>query len=670
MGTAAAATGGTRGSQQGLLLLVLLVEIVIFGLTGRNFLTIGNAAEVTRLSVEIGLLAVALTPVIVGGGIDLSVGALLGLTAVVFGWLWRDGGLPVGVAAVVAIGVGAVGGSLNGLLVTRLRLPPLIVTLGSLSLFRGLATGLTGGTETYTGFPDSFLTLGQGYLAGIPFQLPVLVAVVVGYWLLLHRTTHGRAVFAIGFSPEGARHAGIPVERRVFTLYLLSGLAASLAGVVYVARMGQAKADAGTGYELAAITAVVLGGTSIFGGRGGIGGTVLGLLVIAVLDNGLLLADLPRELAGALTGVLLLVTITLDRLRSRPAADTPSPKPEGEFEMKNSQLAVLCAVILIAAGIVAAGNWYLVKSLQPPPPKKITIAMMPKSKGNPYFVSCHRGAVEAAGELDVELIWDGPDGTDPAGQNRIVEGWITRGVDVICVAVENREGLSPVLRKARLKGIKVVTWDADADPDARDFFVNQATPQGIGNALMDTAAKVMGNKGEFAIITGSLTASNLNEWRKHVEARLKKEYPDIKLVDTRPCDDQQKKALDETKVVLAAHPNVKLVMAVCSPAVPGAAEAIKQLGRTDVKVVGLGLPNENKPFVHEGITDTVILWNTGDLGYLTVYAAKQVGEGKLTAGASGMSGGRLGRKDIDGANNILLGRPFAFTKENIDQFDF
>jgi len=662
------ATRGVRASQPGILLLVLFVESAIFGLFARNFLTLENAAEVTRLSVELGLLAIALTPVIVSGGIDLSVGALLGLSAVAFGWLWRDQGLPVGVAAAFALVVGAAGGTLNGLFVTRLRLPPLIVTLGSLALFRGLAKGLTGGTETYTGFPESFLALGQGYWAGVPLQFPIFVMVAVGYWLFLHRTIYGRAIFAIGFSPEGARYAGIPVDRRVFVLYLLSGLSAALAGIIYVAHLGQAKADAGTGYELSAITAVVLGGTTISGGRGSIVGTVLGLLVIAVLDNGLLLADLPRELAGTLTGVLLLATIAIDRVQMHPAP--LSPKSEGEFEMKNSQLAVLCIVILVAAGIIAASNWFLVKSLQPPAPKTITVAMMPKSKGNPYFIACQRGAEEAAGELNVELLWDGPDGTDPAGQNRIVEGWITRGVDVICVAVENREGLSPVLRKARAKGIRVVTWDADADPDAREFFVNQATPEGIGYALMDNAARVMGGRGEFAIITGSLTAANLNEWRKYIEARLKEKYPEIKLATTRPCDDQQKKALDETKAVLAAHPKVKLVMAVCSPAVPGAAEAVKQLERSDVKVIGLGLPNENKPFVHAGITDTVILWNTMDLGYLTVYAAKQVADGKLKPGASEMIGGRLGRKVIDRGNNILLGRPFAFTKENIDQFDF
>src|SRR4051812_34157297 len=131
--------------------------------------------------------------------------------------------------------------------------------------------------------------------------------------------------------------------------------------------------------------------------------------------------------------------------------------------------------------------------------KQITVAMMPKSKGNAYFISCRKGAEEAAKELGCKLLWDGPTDPDPARQNEIVETWITRGVDVIAAAVENRDALSTALRKAREKGIKVVTWDSDAQPDARDFLINQATPQGIGYTLMDEAARILGNQGGFAI---------------------------------------------------------------------------------------------------------------------------------------------------------------------------
>src|SRR5437762_6452727 len=188
----------------------------------------------------------------------------------------------------------------------------------------------------------------------------------------------------------------------------------------------------------------------------------------------------------------------------------------------------------------------------------LTVAMMPKSKGNAYFIACKKGADEAAKELGVHLLWDGPTDPDPAGQNNIVDGWITRGVDVIAVAVENREGMSSVLKKARAKGIKVVTWDADTTPDARDLFVNQATPEGIAKTLVDHAARILHEKGEYAIITASLTAGNMVEWQKAIDKYNKEKFPELKLVALRPCDDKQKQAFDEANNILNAHKSCKL----------------------------------------------------------------------------------------------------------------
>lgn len=276
----------------------------------------------------------------------------------------------------------------------------------------------------------------------------------------------------------------------------------------------------------------------------------------------------------------------------------------------------------------------------------------------------------AATELGVELIFDGPTDPDPAKQNEIVENWITLGVDVIAAACENKEGISTALRRARAAGIKVVTYDADALPDARDFFVNQATPEGIGQGLMDEAVKQIGPEGEFAIITASLTAQNMIEWQRHIEARRVAQYPGLKMVALRPCDDKKDLAQNEAANLLGAHPNLKLIMAICSPAVPGAAEAVKQAGKAgQVKVIGLGLPSENRAYVKEGVTQTVILWNTLDLGYLTVQAAVAVANGALKPGAVKISAGRLGAVAVEG-DQIVLGKPFAFTRENIDNFDF
>ncbi len=300
---------------ESLLGVVLLIEIAIFSKTGLNFATAGNLFEVLRLSTEIGLLALVMTPIILSGGIDLSLGSLLGLCAIAFGKLWRDGGMSPTTAGLVTLGLGATCGALNAILITRLKLPPLIVTLGSMSLFRGLAEAVTSGVDNFTKFPESFLLLGQGYLfGGIPAQLPVFALVAMLIWLLVHRTTYGRSFRAIGFAPEGARYAGIPVQRRLTLAYVLAGAVAGLAAIIYVARVGQAKADAGAGYELLAITAVVLGGASIFGGTGSVHGTLLGVAVLAVLKVGFTLSDQPSELAGILTGGLLLAVLAGESL--------------------------------------------------------------------------------------------------------------------------------------------------------------------------------------------------------------------------------------------------------------------------------------------------------------------------------------------------------------------
>jgi rhamnose transport system permease protein len=317
------------------LLLVLVLEWFYFNSVGRHFGTLDNTFDIIRHSVEIGLLALVMTPIILTGGIDLSVGSLLGLCAILFGKLWRDAGLSPWMAGACTLGIGGLAGGLNATLITQLRLPPLIVTLGTYSLFRGLAEAITHGVDTFTNFPASFLYLGQERWLGIPTQTPIFILVAIAIWLLVHRTTFGRSFRAIGFSPEGARYAGLPVERRIALLYVLAGVVAALAAIIYTARLGQAKADAGTGYELFAITAVVLGGTSIFGGIGSVHGTLLGVAAIAVLNNGLVHAMQPREVAGMLTGALLLLALSssvLPRMFSSLRARKPSAPDIGTIK--------------------------------------------------------------------------------------------------------------------------------------------------------------------------------------------------------------------------------------------------------------------------------------------------------------------------------------------------
>jgi rhamnose transport system substrate-binding protein len=652
-------------SKQTLILVALIAfEIAIFSVIGRNFFSLANFFECIRLAVEIGLLALALTPVIVTGGIDLSVGSMMGLCAVTCGALWQDAHLPLAASILITLLVSLLGGALNGILVSRFNVSALIVTLGTYSLFRGLAEAVTRGAKNYSGFPRPFLFLGQGYIGGlVPTQTLILLLAVLGFWALLERAAIGRALFAIGHSAAGARYAAIPVVRRILLVYLLSGLSAGIAGIIYVAHLGQAKSDAGTGYELIAITAVVLGGTSIFGGSGSIVGTLLGLTAIVLLQNGLRLSALPAELAGILTGLLLVLTIALERLFTAGESKIEPARNRSRLILAAGAASLLLATVLLARGLLVRETGS--SSSAGAKGKRVTIGVMPKAKGDPYFISCRTGAEQAAKELNVDLIWDGPTGLDAAKQNEVIEGWITRGVDAISVAVENGPGISTVLRKARAQGIKVTTWDADALPDARDYFINQATPKAIGYTLIDEAARVMGGEGQFAIITGALSAANQNQWIEFMRQRVADKYPKLHLLTVRPSDDDRDKSFEETQTLLKVYPKIKAVIGISAPAVPGAGEAVKQAGRKDVQVIGLSLPNLCKPYVKQGFIEAVVLWNTKDLGYLAVALPAALARGVSLKGQKDFDAGRLGKLAIEGSQ-VILGQPVIYRANNID----
>jgi rhamnose transport system permease protein len=298
----------------------------------------------------------------------------------------------------------------------------------------------------------------------------------------------------------------------------------------------------------------------------------------------------------------------------------------------------------------------------------VTVAVMPKNNSDPYFASCREGARAAAEELGVDLVWDGPNDTDAARQNEIVEAWITKGVDAIAVSVENKAAISTVLRKARARGIEILAWDADAEADARDWFVNQATEEAIGHALIDEAGRVLGGQGTFAIVSASVTAANQNAWLAHIERRRAEQWPGLVLATVRYSDGLRDKAMTETRNLLRAFPEVRLVMVIAAAAVPGAAEAVKQDG-SSAKVIGLSVPSLCRQYVHEGIIESITLWNTQDLGYLTVWAAHAAATGALAPGSSSLRAGRLGSMAVQG-DQVLLGAPFRFTKANIDLFRF
>jgi rhamnose transport system permease protein len=286
--------------------------VIVLSLKSDRFLTPANLLNQTRFLCEVALLTVPMTFVIILGGIDLSVGSMMALSAVLLGFSWQSFGFPLWAAVCVALCGGALAGLLNGLVIVYLGVPPLIVTLATLAIYRGLSFGISE-SRSVNGFPDAFAFWGSGDIGGLPVQLYLLVVVLVVSALALARTPLGRCVYAIGNNETAARFAGLRVGRIKLLTYSFSGFMAGVAGFIFTSRVTSTRADAATGLELDVIAAVVFGGTSIFGGRGTILGTALGVVIIQLLKNGLQLAGLRGEATVILIGSVLILSILLNQ---------------------------------------------------------------------------------------------------------------------------------------------------------------------------------------------------------------------------------------------------------------------------------------------------------------------------------------------------------------------
>jgi rhamnose transport system permease protein len=291
-----------------LLAVILLIALAGLGAFNERFLTIDNLLNQGRLMTEIGLIALPMTFVIITGGIDLSVGAIVGLCAIMLGYSWKTFGFPLPLAIIFSLFVGGLAGFVNGLVITRVKVPPLIMTIATLALYRGLAEGVSQ-AHSVRGYPEWFYFLGQGSVFGAPTQLLVLVVLVVVAGVALDRTTFGRTLYAIGSNETAARFSALNVDRAKLIVYTLSGLASALAAFVLVSRVTTTRMDMGLGYELDVIAAVVLGGASIFGGSGTIWGTAIGLAMIQLLKNGLALTGVKGDATIVVIGVALILSV-------------------------------------------------------------------------------------------------------------------------------------------------------------------------------------------------------------------------------------------------------------------------------------------------------------------------------------------------------------------------
>ncbi len=337
--------------------------------------------------------------------------------------------------------------------------------------------------------------------------------------------------------------------------------------------------------------------------------------------------------------------------------------------MKKRILLTIGIVLLLSLFTLTAfsGEWVEKAS------KEWKIAFVPKLIGIPYFNAMENGGKRAAKDLGVKFIYTGPTTASVPQQIQYIDNLITQGVDAIIVAPNDPAAITPILKKAKKKGILVMTSDTDGAQGVRELFVNQATAESIGTTLMDLTAKLMNYEGEFAIVSGGPTAWNLNTWIMYQQKRLAK-YPKIQLVTIRYAGEDVQKAIDVGLSVLQAFPNLKAIVGENSTAAPGVTEAVKMAGKVGkVEPTGITVPSMMKEYVHKGICKAFLLWDPENLGYLSIWAATQLLEGKKFVDGEKIDlGDRISTKpEYKGdTKELILGPPLIFTKENIDKYNF
>lgn len=305
--------------------------------------------------------------------------------------------------------------------------------------------------------------------------------------------------------------------------------------------------------------------------------------------------------------------------------------------------------------------------------KKITVVDIPKLIGIGYFNATTKGILEAAAELgNVDAKTDGPTKANIDEQITFIDNYITSGVDGILFAANDPVAIAPVLKKALSKGINVVGYDANATPDARQWFVNQAEFNGIAKSLIDNMAKEIGEDGAFAIVTSTFTTPNQARWIAEMAAYAEKCHPKMKWLETVEAQEDNVLSFNQATTLINKYgADLKGLFGMTSVATPAAAEAVTQAGQCGkIAVVGLATPNAMKPYVEKDCVKSVVLWNPVDLGYAAMHVLRAVADGSLKAGATSVKAGKLGDLQVINGSEILLGAPFTFTKDNIGQFDF
>ncbi len=601
--------------------LCALVTALVFyliqpGDTNR-FLSADNLKAILTGIAPDGLIAIGMTFVIITGGFDLSVGSTLALGGYVASVALLNGYDP---ATAVALGVvsGALVGLVNGFIITKVKVNPLVTTLGTMTIVRGIVLMETQG-KVVTGFPPSFRQIGEGAAFGIFYPVLIFLVLLVVADLLLRHSRFLRQNYYVGGNEEAARLSGIDVDRVRMAMYVITGMLAALAGVITTAKNGSASPIAGTGAELRVIAAVVIGGASLNGGAGTVLGTFLGLLLTGMIANGLGFMSVSFYAEGIITGLILIVAVMIDQLTGERARGFWKLLTTTRNKQMERAINVALAMIIIGLLIFwprggaqnASANNAAVAAADP----NEEYVFIGKSVSNPYWVDAREGLEDRARALGVRADFRGASGTDVNEQIKQFEDAMARKPAGIIVSPAG-VGITPMINRAIDSRIPVICVDSDA-PQSKRFSYVGTDNYNAGKQGGELLGKLLNGRGEVFLLSVP-GEPNLEERIKGYQDALAK-HPDIRIVDVGNDRADPNEAARVARNILSAHPNIAGVGCVDAGGGDGTAVVLREKGLVGkVKIVGMDRNEATLNLIEEGVIDASIAQRTYTMSYMAL----------------------------------------------------
>lgn len=571
------------------------------------FLQPSNMLNVLLTAAVVALIAMGQTYVIILAEIDLSVGAVLGFSAIATATVISQYGTAAGLAAGLA--VGALAGAINGLLVTKAKMPSFIATLATMSIFAGLTLQFSQGNPVKV-TDEAFLALGQGNLLGVPTPIWIMLVLGVLFGYILARTRYGRELYATGDNADAARLAGINSERVKIQAFMISGLLAATAGFILTARLGTAQPTAGTGLELAAIAAVIIGGTSLAGGRGALLGTLVGAVLLAMIDNGLNLLNVSPFLQSVVKGAVILLAVFVDRnsgvlmrvFRGRPNPVTTETASRTKGSIATPALPKIAMISVVGLLVVGAGVTTAVRGQDAAggAGAQQSATLVISTLNNPFFVSVSDGAKDQAGKLGLNLDVQNANNNDTSSLNQATTALVKKP-GVLLLDPTSSEAGGSITVQANQADVPVVAFDRVPDQGKLAAFIGYDAVQAGRNGAK-ALCEAVGGSGKVAELQGLLGTSVARDRSEGFNVGMK-ECSGVQVVAVQSADFDRGKALDVTTNILQANPDITGIYGANDEMALGAVAAVKSRGLlSSIEIVG-----------NDGIGDALAAVRSGEM---------------------------------------------------------